>query len=325
VPPVGLPEGILTRLRRFRPFWALYNLGHYRQLRANAKRYRQLGIRKSVVGSIAHRDIRRPADERPWLDGRDATRALAGHPELATFPQSIQAQLPRWIEDGVLILDGYFEELANVINDDVERLMRKGELEHHFRDRRLMDAAKVSEPVRRAVNDVELLRLLAFLLGREVTLFRTINFIEGSQQAPHSDAFHMTTEPKGYLVAIWVALEDITPASGPVYYYPGSHRLPYVMSEDFASEGSVLFLGEDKDRLYEQKIAEVIDEAGIEPVDFLPRKGDVLVWHANLLHGGKPIAEPGSTRKSLVAHYFARGVLCYHEVTERPAMMAATA
>ena len=35
----------------------------------------------------------------------------------------------------------------------------------------------------------------------------------------------MTTEPLGYLIAIWVALEDVTPDSGPVYYYPGSHRI----------------------------------------------------------------------------------------------------
>jgi ectoine hydroxylase len=61
----------------------------------------------------------------------------------------------------------------------------------------------------------------------------------------------------------------------------------------------------------------------IEPREFLPRKGDVLIWHANLLHGGRAIAAPGATRRSLVAHYFAKDVLCYHEVTERPAVVAA--
>ena len=31
---------------------------------------------------------------------------------------------------------------------------------------------------------------------------------------------------------MWVALEDIDEGSGPVFYLPGSHRLPYVMTED---------------------------------------------------------------------------------------------
>jgi ectoine hydroxylase len=321
---MGVGRQILTRLRRLRPFWSLYNLAHYRQLRGNAAHYRDLGIRKSIVRSIAHRDIRSPTDEIPWLDRQDAQRALLDHPQLETFEEPVRAKLTRWIDDGAIALEGYFaHELVDEINEDVERLLREGELEYHFRDRRVMDSAKVSEPVRRAVTDPELLRLLGFLLGREVDLFRTINFTHGSQQAAHSDAFHMTTEPKGYLVAIWVALEDVSPASGPVFYYPGSHRFPYVMSEDLGSETGGLFIDQDKDRRYEERIAEVIERAGIEPVDFLPHRGDMLVWHANLLHGGRPIREAETTRRSLVAHYFAQGVLCYHEVTERPAIVAA--
>ena len=51
------------------------------------------------------------------------------------------------------------------------------------------------------------------------------------------------------------------------------------------------------------------------------KKGDVLVWHANLLHGGMPVVHPALTRKSMVAHYFAEGVICYHEISQRPAVM----
>jgi hypothetical protein len=42
----------------------------------------------------------------------------------------------------------------------------------------------------------------------------------------------MTTYPIGYLSAAWIAFEDIHPASGPLLFYPGSHRLPYVFSTD---------------------------------------------------------------------------------------------
>src|SRR5204863_7606102 len=134
---------------------------------------------------------------------------------------------------------------------------------------------------------------------------------------------HTNTGPMGYLIAIWVAREDVAPVSGPLFYYPGSHRLPYVLSEHLDAARNRLVLDETKEVRYAQKIAEVAREAGIEPVEFHAKKGDLLVWHANLIHGGRAIARAGTTRKRLVAHYFAKGVLCYHEVTERPALVEA--
>jgi hypothetical protein len=38
---------------------------------------------------------------------------------------------------------------------------------------------------------------------------------------------------------------------------------------------------------------------------FLGKKGDVLIWHADLAHGGAPITKPGRSRRSLVAHFCA--------------------
>jgi hypothetical protein len=34
-----------------------------------------------------------------------------------------------------------------------------------------------------------------------------------------------------------------------------------------------------------------------------------------------PVKQEGSTRKSMVAHYFAEGVICYHEISQRPALV----
>ncbi len=56
---------------------------------------------------------------------------------------------------------------------------------------------------------------------------------------------------------------------------------------------------------------------------FLAKKGDLFIWHANLLHGGE-LRTDDSTRKSLVAHYFTTegDVINYHEITQRPAIMS---
>jgi hypothetical protein len=77
-----------------------------------------------------------------------------------------------------------------------------------------------------------LLRWIRLLMEREPKPLQTIMSHKGSQQGVHSDSIHMTTYPLGYLSAAWIALEDIHPASGPLVYYPGSHKLPYVFSKD---------------------------------------------------------------------------------------------
>jgi len=43
-------------------------------------------------------------------------------------------------------------------------------------------------------------------------------------------------------------------------------------------------------------------------MSFRAKKGDVLLWHAGLAHGGAPISEPTASRLSLVGHYCPRGV-----------------
>jgi hypothetical protein len=318
---MSLKQKVATRLRESRATWLAHNLVHYKELRRNARHYKELGIEKPVVGSIAHRDIARHSEEIPWLDRPDAREALHAHPDYESFSPEVRAKLEGWIDHGFLVLDGQLSrDEVDELNTDLDRLFEQGAVKYHPLGRRIVNSFEHCQPARRAVTDPELVRLLSFLLGREAQLFQTINFFVGSQQAAHSDSFHMTTEPMGYLIAIWIALEDVGPDSGPVYYYPGSHRLPYVMTEDLAGIEGDHATKEDR---YAVRIEREIAERGLEPVEFTAKAGDVLVWHANLLHGGRGIEREGSTRKSLVAHYFGEGVLCYHEVTERPAVVKA--
>ena len=49
----------------------------------------------------------------------------------------------------------------------------------------------------------------------------------------------------------------------------------------------------------------------------MAKKGDVLLWHANLLHGAEVRRDLTLSRKALVCHYFAEGVDCYHDLSGR--------
>lgn len=317
---MALKEKVFARLRSSRAVWTGYNLLHYRKLRANSEHYKRLGIKKPVIAPIAHRDIdAAAAGEQSWLDRPGARKALESDPDFATFDAATQDKIRGFVDDGFLILEGHLsEETVDTVNGDIQRLFDEGVVKYHPLSPRVMNAFEHSDAIAKVVEDPELMRLLSYILGRDASLFQTINFFLGSQQSAHSDSFHMTTEPAGYLTAIWVALEDVEPGSGPLFYYPGSHRLPYVMTEDLGGrrEGE-----ENKEDSYSRRIGELIAEQGLEPVEFYARKGDLLIWHANLLHGGRGIEREGATRKSLVAHYFGEGVLCYHESTERPALV----
>lgn len=65
---------------------------------------------------------------------------------------------------------------------------------------------------------------------------------------------------------------------------------------------------------------QIIAENPLEKKILLAKKGDVFIWHANLMHGGEPMLNKEQTRKSMVVHYFANDVIAYHEISERPAI-----
>jgi ectoine hydroxylase-related dioxygenase (phytanoyl-CoA dioxygenase family) len=62
-----------------------------------------------------------------------------------------------------------------------------------------------------------------------------------------------------------------------------------------------------------------VEELGLKPAYFTPKKGDVLIWHHNLLHGGSPRRVRSHTRKSVVCHFYASNVICYHDLSGDPA------
>ena len=162
-----------------------------------------------------------------------------------------------------------------------------------------MDAWRISDNVKALALAPKILPLLEELYGRTPKPFQTLNFLWGTEQAAHSDAIHFNSNPAGFMCGAWTALEDIDMDSGPVVYYPGSHRLPEVTMDE---------IGEDADEAqYSEYVADLIKREGLEPHYATIRKGEVFIWAANLLHGGSPRKDPSHTRRSQVTHYFFAG------------------
>jgi len=306
-------------LRSLRITYILFNFFSLPKLRKNKFYYKKYGVRKKVWQSISHADIKKSSGDIPWMDKPGITKQkIEQHPGFKNFSPVVQKEILQWHEKGYMIIPQLFAQQADLINAEIENLMHTGKVDFNFTKRKIMDAWKNSSFIKEISRDKQVLQIMNFIFDKEAVPFQTINFIYGSEQRPHSDSIHMTTEPLGYLAAIWVALEDIKDGSGELVYYPGSHKLQYVMSEDYDSGNTAFKLGEKNYSNYEEKIKNVILQNNLKEEKFLPKKGDILIWHANLLHGGSPITNPDQTRKSMVIHYLAKDVLCYHEISQRP-------
>jgi hypothetical protein len=145
-------------------------------------------------------------------------------------------------------------------------------------------------------------RMIELIYDVPAVAFQSLYFEYGSQQALHRDPMFVVTDPPSHLLASWVALEDISPAAGPLAYVPKSHRLPWFEFE----EGSVVCAQRVEQGLRAEFAAstrDAIRERGLEVLPFTCARGDVFIWHAGLVHGGSPIEDDVKTRKSFVTHY----------------------
>jgi len=312
----------MISLRRIKFLYEIYNFFHYRKLKYQFRLYRKYGIKKLYFRSLSSADL--PEDsplDHPYLDRVDSASVFTNLKNYSTLDEEVRKSIIDWSSKGCAILPAFFSwDRVDEINALFNTLMDEKKL--RIKDKRkIMNAVRYSEKLRNLVNPPRLTEILKMLMGIPVQLFQSVNFIRGSEDAAHADIIHLSTYPYGYLLAVWIALEDIDADNGPLYYYPGSHRLPYVMNRDFNHGGTRWLLGKEYKDRYAKKIASVLAEHQFEKKLFTAKKGDVLIWHANLLHGGEKVKDPNRTRISMVLHYFGIGVIRYHEISERPSLL----
>ncbi len=312
---------MINSLRRMKLLYEIYNIFNYNKLKYQAPLYRKYGLQKIWFSSLSSIDF--PKDtlsNHSWLDKEDSVVALPANPGFSKLDEGVQSSILHWSANGYAILKGFYsEEKVCQINELLEKLMHDKRMP--IKDKRkIMYAVRYSAEMRNLVNNKELMDIVELLMGIPVELFQSVNFLKGSEDSAHSDFIHMSTYPYGYLMAVWIALEDMTIENGPLFFYPGSHKLPYIMNTHFDHGGSRWLLGKDNKKNYAEAIERLIEEHDLEKKVFTASKGDVLIWHANLLHGGSKVIDPTRTRKSMVLHYFAKDVIRYHEITQRPSL-----
>jgi hypothetical protein len=177
-------------------------------------------------------------------------------------------------------------------------------------DLRIQDAWKSDEDVRQIAANEQVLDLLSKLYGRRAFPFQTLNFPVGTQQGLHSDSIHFSSFPERFMCGVWLAFEDVTPEAGPLVYVPGSHKWPILSNAMIGRRGSDN-RGNSAQQPFEDAWRALVSASGIERERFLPKKGDALIWAANLLHGGDHQIDNTLTRWSQVTHYYFEDCVYY--------------
>lgn len=307
-------------LREIKLFYVLNNLFHRKSLLHNKRLFAQYGIKKNIYASLCSKDFSKISQhKKSWVDQNLTLDEIRNDATFLAFNPVLQEKIISFRNDGYMILEKFLDaHQVDKINEEVHHLVQEGKLGFNYTKTKIMQSYKYASSVKETFYDEQLLSILGFLLGRKVIPFHTINFFTGSQQKPHSDAYHMSTFPQGFLIAAWIALEDIGMEQGPLSFYPGSHKWKQITNADLPLNESKYRLDGRANEKYEAFLAEKIAETKAIPAVFLAKKGDILIWHSNLVHGGLPMNHPGLSRKSLVMHYFAEHVICYHEISQRP-------
>lgn len=161
-----------------------------------------------------------------------------------------------------------------------------------------------SEPARAIYENSELIRMTSLIFKQPSIPSYTINFTYGSRQALHQDTAVFHVFPPNYLIGAWLACEDALPDSGPLVYYPRSHRaalFPQFDNYPQTNLRTVRNMQEYSDYVVERS-------KDYERKLYFAKKGDVFLWHGMLIHGGSEVFNPKMTRRSYVCHYIPPGM-----------------
>jgi ectoine hydroxylase-related dioxygenase (phytanoyl-CoA dioxygenase family) len=214
-------------------------------------------------------------------------------------------------EDGYVVLDlnltdTEIDELRSEINylNNKDNIATQDNGYHYSKGKRIFEGWKESKLLHSLSMNSKVIDTLKMLYLKNPYPFQTITFNYGSNQPLHSDLIHFDTIPHRWLTAVWVALEDMTDQNGSLVYVPNSHKLPIFDFYDLKITVPEYGKQFDSYAQYEDFVRQLVETSKLEVKPLHCKKGQALIWAANLIHGGDIIRDPNSTRYSQVTHYY---------------------
>jgi SAM-dependent methyltransferase len=214
---------------------------------------------------------------------------------------SLSREQRAWREDGYLIIPG-------LISDRL--------IDNYCQTRSLVVGYVSSTPYMHVpeIRDLCLCKpltdLLQHLLGEPMGLHLNLTGWTSTERDWHQDDYLNPPCVNGHYAGVWIALDRISPDSGPFEFVPGSHRWPIIRQAKVLN-----LLGCDdcddpywpweSERLLTPFLEREIERQHLSPQRFIANKGDVLIWHSRLVHRGSKPERVGVERRAIISHYSA--------------------
>lgn len=156
----------------------------------------------------------------------------------------------------------------------------------------------------------QIMTALRYLIGEEMAVHLALTGWVSTERKWHQDTYLNPDFLWSFYAAVWIALDDIDEDSGPFEMVTGSHNWPslrrdrlfrYLTPGERTSPDWPTFTQDDVGRVCEEEM----QNRGEVPERFIAKKGDILIWHSNLVHRGSPPKNPELLRKALICHYSA--------------------
>jgi Phytanoyl-CoA dioxygenase (PhyH) len=259
-----------------------------------------------------------------WIDRPDWIDRLAEKVRAGEISDALSVGIFKFCRDGYYVIPGAVSEtLVASLNEELDQawkspppgllvetfepdgVMKYVTPDQAYRDGRtkLLDFYAHSALARKAIAAPRVIEFLSAIFDDKPKAFQGLYFQRGSPQAIHKDTAYVKVDTNPLaLAATWLALEDVSPGTGELEYYIGSHRAPEFLFGGYSKwmEGFA-----DEHDAFLQSLHDDARTLGHVKGSFLAKKGDVLVWHADLAHGDSRVTQPDRTRRSLVTHFTA--------------------
>lgn len=249
-----------------------------------------------------------------WIDDPELLADGLGHvdpdirPYVESFANNGYVIFERLIPDDVI--DKILEDTDRALNVPQDYVIRNAgkyvdpaSLSKLGQGDRVIDLYGVSAAARSAALHPLLCQFLGTVFGDPPIAMQSLSFTYGSQQQVHQDTAYVISQKPLHLAASWIALEDVVPGSGELIYYPGSQRFDHYLFNGVQKGWVQSIHGQEEHHAYLDQLHTQAKARGIALEHFHARRGDVLIWHADLAHGGARMEGPRKTRRSFVVHY----------------------
>lgn len=159
-----------------------------------------------------------------------------------------------------------------------------------------------------------------YFFREPTTLYTSLYFEIGSSQDLHRDTPYFWTNPGYAYFGVWLALEDVSQENGALEIIPGSHKI--IDEIEFRNEigrieldklGSINPHSTELWTTYQKRVFEKCEELGLKKESICVKKGDTIIWHPQLMHGGSRIMDPSKSRNSFVMHVTPKNFMVYSQ------------